>query len=254
MVPPAETPSGLPAGAVVVQPAAAGGVPVEWRLGGGPDEAGGASLSRRRRGGPTGRRSRCSSTASRGGRRTMRERWRKGWAICSGEVQAPAAGTVMPSVSLPAWRETITPRSGRRSSSTSPGPADAWGSPHSPYACAHVLTRAHTERACSPLALDVGASELRPLSPSPYGDTVGGWFAWHLAETRPRFRQFDPARARGGLQRVARRPGGRGPPRQGAPSRRSSTACRRASRRRLSGTRWKPCQSLPTCRPRTAWS
>ena len=70
---------------------------------------------------------------------------------------------------------------------------DEWGSPHSPYACARVLTRAHTEYVCSPLALDVGRSELRPLSPSPYGDTVGGWFAWHLAETRPRFREFDPA-------------------------------------------------------------
>ena len=70
--------------------------------------------------------------------------------------------------------------------------AEVWGSPHSPYACARVLTRAHTERACSPLALDAAPSELHPLSPSPYGDTVGGWFAWHLAETRPDFRQFDP--------------------------------------------------------------
>ena len=70
---------------------------------------------------------------------------------------------------------------------------DVWGSPHSPYACARVLTRAHTERVCSPLALDAACSELRPLPPSPYGDTVGGWFAWHLAETRPRFREFDPA-------------------------------------------------------------
>ena len=69
---------------------------------------------------------------------------------------------------------------------------DAWGSPQSPYACARVLTRAHTERVCSPLALDAARSELRPLPPSPYGDTVGGWFAWHLAETRPRFREFDP--------------------------------------------------------------
>ena len=69
---------------------------------------------------------------------------------------------------------------------------EVWGSPHSPYACARVLTRAHTERTCSPLALDAAPSELRPLPPSPYGDTVGGWFAWHLAETRPDFRQFEP--------------------------------------------------------------
>ena len=69
---------------------------------------------------------------------------------------------------------------------------DVWGSPHSAYVCARVLTRAHTERACSPLALDAAPVELRPLPPSPYGDTVGGWFAWHLAETRSDFRQFDP--------------------------------------------------------------
>ena len=70
---------------------------------------------------------------------------------------------------------------------------DPWGSPESPYACARVLTRAHTERLCSPLALDAVRSELQPLPPSPYGDTLGGWFAWHLAETQPRFREFDPA-------------------------------------------------------------
>ena len=69
---------------------------------------------------------------------------------------------------------------------------DVWGPPQSAYACARVLTRAHTERAGSPLALDAARSELHPLSPSPYGDTLGGWFAWHLAETRPRFREFDP--------------------------------------------------------------
>ena len=69
---------------------------------------------------------------------------------------------------------------------------DVWGPPQSAYACARVLTRAHTERAGSPLALDSARSELQPLSPSPYGDTLGGWFAWHLAETRPRFREFDP--------------------------------------------------------------
>ena len=69
---------------------------------------------------------------------------------------------------------------------------DVWGSPHSAYACARVLTRAHTERVGSPLALDAARPELRPLPPSPYGETLGGWFAWHLAETRPRFREFDP--------------------------------------------------------------
>ena len=56
-----------------------------------------------------------------------------------------------------------------------------------------VLTRAHTERLCSPLALDAVRSALQPLPPSPYGDTLGGWFAWHLAETQPRFREFNAA-------------------------------------------------------------
>lgn len=70
---------------------------------------------------------------------------------------------------------------------------DVWGAPQSPYACARVLTRAHTEQVGSPLAFDAVRSDLTPLSPSPYGDTLGGWFAWHLAETLPRFRQFDPA-------------------------------------------------------------
>ena len=98
--------------------------------------------------------------------------------------------------------------------------ADAWGSPESPYACARVLTRAHTERVGSPLALDAARSELQPLSPSPYGDTLGGWFAWHSGRDAAAFPAVRPGRARGGLQRVARRPGGRGPPGQGGPSRR----------------------------------
>ncbi len=83
-----------------------------------------------------------------------------------------------------------------------------------------MLTRAHTERACSPLALDVGRSELRPLSPSPYGDTVGGWFAWHLAETRPRFREFDPAELAADCNEWLPRRGGGGPPRDGGTWRR----------------------------------
>ena len=70
---------------------------------------------------------------------------------------------------------------------------DMWGLPESPYACARVLTRAHTERVGSALTLDGARSQLRPLPPSPYGDTLGGWFAWHLAETRSQFRQFEPA-------------------------------------------------------------
>ena len=69
---------------------------------------------------------------------------------------------------------------------------ELWGSPASPYACARVMTRAHTGKAGSPLIDDVRRLEMTP--PDRYGDTVGGWFAWHLAETRPWFRDFDPRR------------------------------------------------------------
>ena len=68
---------------------------------------------------------------------------------------------------------------------------DLWGRPESAYACARVLTRVHTERMGSPLAIDSARRELCPLPPEPYGETLGGWFAWHLAETQPRFREFD---------------------------------------------------------------
>ena len=66
-----------------------------------------------------------------------------------------------------------------------------WGASASPYACARVMTRAHTEKVGSPLLENTW--RLEPTPPDRYGDTVGGWFAWHLAETRPRFREFDPA-------------------------------------------------------------
>ena len=108
------------------------------------------------------------------------------------ELQAPAARTGKPWLPAGAARDDHAAlRAALREHVERAG--DAWGSPHSSYACARVLTRAHTERLCSPLAPDAARSELRPLPPAPYGDTVGGWFAWHLAETRPRFREFDPA-------------------------------------------------------------
>ena len=68
---------------------------------------------------------------------------------------------------------------------------ELWGSSASPYACARVMTRAHTDKAGSPLLENT--RRLDPAPPDRYGDTVGGWFAWHLAETQPRFREFDPA-------------------------------------------------------------
>ncbi len=70
--------------------------------------------------------------------------------------------------------------------------AGVWGGARSPYACARVLTRAHTEQSGSPVILDP-AARLQPVNPEPYGDTAGGWFAWHLAETSDRFRGFEPA-------------------------------------------------------------
>ena len=66
-----------------------------------------------------------------------------------------------------------------------------WGSSTSPYACARVMTRAHTDQVGS--ALLENTRRFEPAPPERYGDTVGGWFAWHLAETQPRFREFDPA-------------------------------------------------------------
>ncbi|MCY4602066.1 MAG: hypothetical protein OXF27_19355 [Acidobacteria bacterium] len=70
--------------------------------------------------------------------------------------------------------------------------SELWGSSTSPYACARVMTRAHTDKTGSPLLEHT--RRLEPAPPDRYGDTVGGWFAWHLAETQPRFREFDPAR------------------------------------------------------------
>ena len=77
---------------------------------------------------------------------------------------------------------------------------ELWGSSASPYACARVMTRAHTDKVGSPLLENTW--RLEPAPPDRYGDTVGGWFAWHLAETQPRFREFDPAQAGRGLRRV----------------------------------------------------
>ena len=123
VVPPGRDPSRPAGGGRRGQPAAAGGVPVERRLGGGPDEARGPSLSRRRPGGALGPSSHCSSTDSLGGRRPItREPWRKGWATCATNCRRPPPGRGGRG-SLPARREAITPRSARLSLSTSPWPA-----------------------------------------------------------------------------------------------------------------------------------
>ena len=190
VVPPAETPRSLPEGAVVVsQPP-----PAAFRSNGdwaadlmkrvarhylADAEEGSRSVESLLFYGLTGR------TADYAGALAQ------GLGYLRGELGAPAAGRERPG--LPAGAaggDHAALRAALLEHVAAAG--DGWGSPHSPYACARVLTRAHTERACSPLALDTAPSEFRPLPPSPYGDTVGGWFAWHLAETRPDFRQFDP--------------------------------------------------------------
>ena len=191
VVPPAETPPGLPEGAVVVSqpPPAAFRSNGDWAA----DlmkrvarhylddaEEGPRAVESLLFYGLTGR------TADYAGALAQ------GLGYLQGEMQAPAAETG--TLRLPAGAARGDHAALRAALLEHVAVAgDVWGSPHSPYACARVLTRAHTERACSPLALDAAPSELRPLSPSQYGDTVGGWFAWHLAETRPRFREFDSA-------------------------------------------------------------
>ncbi len=191
VVPPAETPPGLPEGAVVVSqpPPAAFRSNGDWAA----DlmkrvarhylddaEEGPRAVESLLFYGLTGR------TADYAGALAQ------GLGYLQGEMQAPAAETG--TLRLPAGAAGGDHAALRAALLEHVAVAgDVWGSPHSPYACARVLTRAHTERACSPLALDAAPSELRPWSPSQYGDTVGGWFAWHLAETRPRFREFDPA-------------------------------------------------------------
>ena len=107
---------------------------------------------------------------------------------------------------------------------------------------------------CSPLALDAARSELHPLSPSPYGDTLGGWFAWHLTETQPRFRQFDPGELAADCNEwLAAR----------AAEDLLERAHLRAGRRRRAGARLVGADpgrpgslagSRPTFRPCTAWS
>ena len=190
VVPPAETPPGLPEGAVVVSqpPPSAFRSNGEWaadlmkrvaRHYLADAEEGPRAVESLLFYGLTGRAADYAGALA------------QGLDYLPGEVQAPAARTGRPGHppgaaggDHAAFRAALLEHVA--------GAGDVWGSPHSPYACARVLTRAHTERACSPLALDAAPSELRPLPPSPYGDTVGGWFAWHLAETRPDFRQFDP--------------------------------------------------------------
>ena len=102
------------------QPAAAGGVPVERRLGGGPDEAGGPSLPRRRPGGPPGRR--VAAPLRPHGADVGRLRGSAG--ARAGPSARPVAVARRPDgeAVAPCRRggRTITPRSTRRSSSTSP--------------------------------------------------------------------------------------------------------------------------------------
>ena len=192
VVPPAETPPGLPEGAVVVRPPP----PAAFRSNGewaadlmkrvarhylADAEEGPRAVESLLFYGLTGRTSADYAGALAHGLGYLRDR-RQAPAVRTGKPWLPAGVAEGDHAALRAALVERVAAAG-----------DLWGSPESPYACARVLTRAHTERLCSPLALNAVRSELRPLPPSPYGDTLGGWFAWHLAETQPRFREFDPA-------------------------------------------------------------
>ena len=65
------------------------------------------------------------------------------------------------------------------------------GDPGSPYAVARAMLRAELEESGSTMVAAIGERPAR-LDPAPYGESLGGCVAWHLAETTSRFRRFDP--------------------------------------------------------------
>ena len=65
------------------------------------------------------------------------------------------------------------------------------GDPGSPYAVARAMLRAELEESGPPMLAAIGERPVR-LDPAPYGESLGGCVAWHLAETTSRFRCFDP--------------------------------------------------------------
>ncbi len=192
VVPPAETPPGLPQGAVVVnQPP-----PRAFRSNG--DWA--ADLMKRvarhyladAEEGPRAVESLLFYGLTRSTSADYAGALAQGLDYLQGESKVPAARTGRPWVLAGAAKDDHRALRAALLEQVALAP-DVWGPPESAYACARVLTRAHTKRVGSPVAFDDARSELQPLSPAPYGDTLGGWFAWHLAETRPSFRKFDPA-------------------------------------------------------------
>ena len=192
VVPPAETPPGLPEGAIVVNqpPAAAFRSNGDWA----------ADLMKRvarhyladAEEGPRAVESLLFYGLTRSTSADYAGALAQGLDYLQGESEVPAARTGRPWVPAGAAKDDHRVLRAALLEHVALAP-DVWGPPESAYACARVLTRAHTERVGSPVAFDDVRSELQPLSPVPYGDTLGGWFAWHLAETQPGFRQFDPA-------------------------------------------------------------
>ena len=70
-------------------------------------------------------------------------------------------------------------------------PDRSLGDPASPYAAARAMLRAELEGSGSVMVDAIGERPVR-LDPGPYGESLGGCIAWHLAETTSRFRCFNP--------------------------------------------------------------
>ena len=223
-------------------------------MGCGPDEAGGPSLPRRRPGGPPGRR--VAAPLRPHGADVGRLRGSAG--ARAGPSARPSAVACRPDgeAVAPCRRggRTITPRSARRSSSTSPW-APTRGAPPESAVCMRTGDDARAYRA-------------RGLAARARCRALGAPAAVSVAVRRHAGRLVRLASGRDAAAFPAVRPGesSRRTATSGSPPGRprtswtrrtfaaSSTACRRGSRQVRSGTRWKPCRSRPTIRLCTACS
>ena len=192
VVPPAEAPRSAGPGAVVVHQPPPREFSLQWRVGGRPDEAGGAALrggSPRRVRGPWS--ARCSTGSLAARVRTTPVRSRRASATSAISCRCRRGGGAEAWVPEGVAGDDCRGLQAALVEHVRAGP-ELWGASSSPYACARVMTRAHTDQVGS--ALLENTRRLEPAPPDRYGDTVGGWFAWQLAEPQPRFREFDPAR------------------------------------------------------------
>ena len=201
------------------QAAPAVGVPVERRVGGGPDEAGGPSLPRRRRGGPPGRR--VAALLRPHGADVGR--LRGGAGARAGVSAGRAAGARRPD------GEAVAPCGcgGRRSRRAPRGAARTRRRGRGPVGCAGVALCVRPRAdACAYRAFVFAArARCRALGAPAAASVAVRRHAGRLVRLAPgrdaaALPGVRPGGARGGLQRVARRPCGRGPPGQGGPARR----------------------------------